>query len=58
MNEAGSGEYFSFKLDRQRQNWRNHRKHMGMISDVFKAQERIKDFEAVPDVACCRRRVL
>lgn len=44
LNESGSGEYFSVKLDRQRQNWR-HRKHMGLISTVFKAQERIKDFE-------------
>jgi hypothetical protein len=44
MNEAGSGEYFSFKLERQRQNWR-HKKHMGMISAIFKSQERIEDFE-------------
>lgn len=44
MNESGSGEYFSFKLERQRQNWR-HKKHMGMISKVFDAQERFTDFE-------------
>lgn len=44
MNEAGSGEYFSFKLERQRQNWR-HRKHMGMISAIFESQDRVKDFE-------------
>ena len=44
LNEAGSGEYFSLKLERQRQGW-FHRKHMGMISEVFKSQERIKDFE-------------
>jgi hypothetical protein len=44
MNEAGSGEYFSFKLERQRQNWR-HKKHMGLISKVFDSQERFTDFE-------------
>jgi hypothetical protein len=44
LNESGSGEYFSLKLERQRQGW-FHRKHMGLISTVFKSQERIKDFE-------------
>ncbi len=44
MNEAGSGEYFSIKLERQRSG-PNHRKHMGMISAVFNAQERVKDFK-------------
>lgn len=44
MNEAGSGEYFSFKLERQRAGWR-HRKHMGMVSKIFDSQERFEDFE-------------
>ncbi len=44
LNESSTGECFSVKLERQRQNWR-HRKHMGMISKVFDAQERIKDFD-------------
>ncbi len=44
LNESGSGEYFSVKLERQRSG-PNHRKHMGMISAVFKAQERVTDFK-------------
>lgn len=44
LNEAVLGEYFSFKIQRQREGW-FHRKHMGMISKVFKAQERVTDFE-------------
>ncbi len=44
LNESGSGEYFSVRIERQRQNWR-HSKHMGLISKIFKAQERIADFE-------------
>jgi hypothetical protein len=45
MDAAGSGEYFTFKIERRRQGW-YHRKHMATISAVFKAQERIADFEA------------
>ena len=45
MNEAGSGEFFTIKIERQRKGWR-HRKHMALISQVFKAQDRIEDFEA------------
>lgn len=44
MNEAGSGEYFSIRLERQRHSWR-HRKHMKLITEVFKAQERMDDFD-------------
>jgi len=45
MDQAGSGEFFTFKIERRRQGW-YHRKHMATISAVFKAQERIADFEA------------
>jgi len=45
MDAAGSGEFFTFKIERRRQGW-YHRKHMATISAVFKAQERIADFEA------------
>lgn len=44
LNEAGSGEYFSIKTQRARDG-RFHRKHMAVISAVFKAQERVTDFE-------------
>ena len=44
MNKCAAGEYVSIKLERPRQSWR-HRKHMKMISDVFKSQERLEDFE-------------
>lgn len=44
LNEAGSGEFFSVKIERQRQGW-YHRKHMALMSAVFKAQERIEEFE-------------
>lgn len=44
LNESGSGEYFAITIERQRQGW-FHRKHMGLISTVFKSQERIEDFE-------------
>lgn len=44
MNESGSGEFFSIKIQRQRSGV-FHRKHMGLISKVFKSQERIEDFE-------------
>lgn len=44
MDEAGSGEFFSIKIQRQRDGV-FHRKHMGLISKVFKAQERIEDFD-------------
>lgn len=45
MDQAGSGEFFTFKIERRRQGW-YHRKHMATISAVFKGQERITDFEA------------
>lgn len=45
MDQAGSGEFFTFKIERRRQGW-YHRKHMATMSAVFKAQERIADFEA------------
>lgn len=45
MDAAGSGEFFTFKIERRRQGW-YHRKHMALISAVFKSQERIADFEA------------
>lgn len=45
MDAAISGECFSIKIQRQRDGV-FHRKHMGLISKVFKAQERIEDFEA------------
>jgi hypothetical protein len=45
MDAAGSGEFFTFKIERRRQGW-YHRKHMATMSAVFKAQERITDFEA------------
>lgn len=44
LHEAGSGEYFSIKTERRREGWR-HRKHMALMTAVFKAQERIEDFE-------------
>lgn len=44
LNESGSGEFFSIKTERPREGW-FHRKHMALISKVFKAQERIADFE-------------
>lgn len=44
LNEAGSGEFFSIKTQRARDG-RYHRKHMAIISAVFKAQERMADFE-------------
>lgn len=44
MNEAGSGEFFTIKIERQRKGWR-HRKHMALISQVFKAQDQIQDFD-------------
>lgn len=44
LNESGSGEYFSIKIQRQRDG-KFHRKHMGLISKIFKAQERLDDFE-------------
>lgn len=44
LNESGSGEFFSIKIQRKRVGW-FHRKHFAMISQVFKAQERVKDFE-------------
>lgn len=45
LNESGSGEFFSIKIQRQRDG-AFHRKHMGLISKIFKAQERLDDFEA------------
>ncbi len=44
LNESGSGEFFSIKIQRQRDGV-FHRKHMGMISKIFKSQERLDDFE-------------
>lgn len=44
LNEAGSGEFFSIKTQRPREGW-FHRKHMALTSKVFKAQERIDNFE-------------
>lgn len=45
MDCAAQGEFFQLKIQRQRDN-AFHRKHMGLISKVFKAQERVDDFEA------------
>jgi hypothetical protein len=45
LDQAGSGEFFTVTIKRQRVGW-FHRKHMALISKVFKAQERIDDFEA------------
>jgi len=44
LNEAGSGEFFSIKTQRPREGW-FHRKHMALVSKVFKAQERIDNFD-------------
>mgnify|MGYP001605569003 CR=1 FL=1 len=44
LNEAGSGEYFEITIQRKR-SLPFHKMHMGLISKVFKAQERIEDFE-------------
>lgn len=43
MNEAGSGEYFSFKLERQRDS-KFHKLTMVVLTHIFKAQERFEDF--------------
>ena len=45
LDAAGSGEYFQVTVRRQRTGW-FHRMHMGLISKIFKAQERLDDFEA------------
>jgi hypothetical protein len=45
LNESSAGECFSLKVQRQRDG-KFHRRHMGMISHIFKAQERVEDFEA------------
>ncbi|MES3022718.1 MAG: hypothetical protein V4857_14155 [Pseudomonadota bacterium] len=44
LNEGAAGEYFTIKVQRAREGW-FHRKHMGMVSSVFKAQERVADFD-------------
>jgi len=44
LHEAGSGEFFSIRLERARVSWR-HRKHMALEYKVFNAQERITDVE-------------
>jgi len=44
MDDAAAGEFFTLKIQRQR-NGRFHRLHMVTISAVFKAQERIEDFD-------------
>lgn len=43
MNEAGSGEYFSIKIQRVRSG-PFHRLCMSIMTAVFKAQERFEDF--------------
>lgn len=45
LDEAAQGEFFQLKIQRQRDGV-FHRKHMGLISKVFKAQERVEDFDA------------
>lgn len=44
LDQAGSGEFFTITVKRQR-NGRFHCMHMALISKVFKAQERLDDFE-------------
>lgn len=44
MNEGAAGEYFQFKVDRQRMGWK-HRKQMALEGKVFAAQERLTDKE-------------
>lgn len=44
LDESAMGECFTLKIQRQRDGV-FHRKHMGMISKIFKAQERLEDFE-------------
>lgn len=45
LDQAAQGEFFQLKIQRQRDG-KFHRMHMGMISKLFKAQERVEDFEA------------
>lgn len=45
LDRAAQGEFFQLKIQRQRSG-PFHRMHMGLISKVFKAQERVDDFEA------------
>lgn len=45
LDVAAQGEFFQLKIQRQRDGV-FHRKHMGLISKIFKAQERVEDFEA------------
>lgn len=42
MNEGAAGEYFQFKVERQRMGWK-HRKQMAFEGKVFDAQERLAD---------------
>lgn len=42
MNEGVAGEYFSFKVERQRVGWK-HRKQMALEGKVFDSQERLAD---------------
>jgi hypothetical protein len=44
LHEAGSGEYFTITIQRQRVG-KLHRKQMALETKVFNAQERIKDRE-------------
>lgn len=44
LDSAGSGEYFQVTVKRQRSG-PAHRRHMALISAVFKAQERVEDFK-------------
>lgn len=45
MNEGAAGEYFQFKVERQRMLGR-HKKQMALEGKVFASQERITDKEA------------
>lgn len=43
LNESGSGEYFSVKLERKRSS-KFHKLTMVVMTHIFKAQERFEDF--------------
>lgn len=44
MDAAGSGEFFTITIKRKRSS-KFHKLHMKIMSEVFKAQDRIDDFE-------------
>lgn len=44
MNEGAAGEYFQFKIERQRVGWK-HRKQMALEGKILKATERFTDRE-------------